>query len=150
MSVPEKVIDHLKVRGMYLFSHKRKGPFHAKFMGFVEQVEDEADPRMLRVEISTGAGTGQERLANAMLYTVNGKVPQPVTEKLLRPSQLESIQSVNQGEQDRLLAAFTASQAPPKREVYAPVVSTPSEPETPVGEEPKKKGLLSRIFGGDN
>ena len=105
--VKREVIDHLKPGAFYLFDHRIKGPFTARLVEVIEQVEDAADPVVLLVEIETGPGSGQERLANAVeYYAGGGKGSQAITTKQIRPSHLVGINSPNTKEKERLLQSF--------------------------------------------
>lgn len=108
-------IPHLKVDGFYLFSHRTKGPFVARFIGMVPTLDepnedgDKLDDEYIRCDVYTGDGSGSERLANAFMRSEDGGKRRPeYSEKLIRPSKLETITSPDKARQIDLIAQFTA------------------------------------------
>ena len=86
----------------YVFHHKRKGSFFAKFVEEEPNPGDLVDPLLVVVDVWTQAGSGQERLANAAAYLNGVKQPPIFSPKKLRMSQLNSIDTPNTVTQERL------------------------------------------------
>lgn len=94
--------NHLKKGSWYIFDHKRKGKFFARFLSEELNGGDLSNPILLNVEVWTQAGSGQERLANSMAF-LNGVKQQPIfSPKKLLPSLLNSIDTPNTVTQERL------------------------------------------------
>lgn len=85
--------SEIKVGRTYRFIHSSKGIFVGKLLSIEEG--DKADPKLWRVQVFTGPGSGNERLANAMIRDEQGKkVTPPRSTKLIRPSHVESFEEV--------------------------------------------------------
>jgi len=77
----------------YKFVHRTKGSFVSRFIRF--EHGDEADPEFWCVQVWTGPGSGQERLANSMERDKDGKKVTPrTTIKNLRPRHILSFEEV--------------------------------------------------------
>ena len=77
----------------YRFTHRTKGVFTSRFLGF--EKGDEADPEFWCVQVPTGPGSGQERMANAMVRDDAGKKVTPErSTKRLRPRHIISVEEV--------------------------------------------------------
>ena len=140
----EKVLPHLKPGGVYKFTHRVKGVFYAKFLGFHDNAPDEVDPYMLDLAIWTGPGSAQERLAFAYGRDLHGNKVAPLyTGLLCRPSKLTDIFAPGQAESQRVLESMTASRVRfhAEAEVGPPATVHPLD-EVPV--EPKRS-LWDRV-----
>ena len=93
-------VSQLKPGAFYRFSHTGKGEFYAVFRSVEPQADDED---FVAVDIWTGPGSSQERLANSMVHLGGGRKQTPLfSSKLLRPSQIADINAPTSGEQQRL------------------------------------------------
>ena len=87
--------EHMKPGAFYQVTHAKKGVFYAVYRG----IEDE----MLAMDIWTGPGSGQERLANAYVHLGDGRKTTPLfSAKLLAPVHVTDINAPTSGEQARL------------------------------------------------
>jgi len=128
----ENMIPHLKKGSSYLFEHVRKGPFVGVFQGsHPTKDSDLQDTIWLEVDIITEDGSGQERLANALIRDEQGnKTHPPISQKLIRPSLLRSISSPSTAAQQQMLEQFTRirAEAAAKGEAESlPTLSLPTE-----------------------
>ena len=86
----------LKTGKTYRFTHARKGVFTARFID--EQPGTDGDKVFWHVAISTGPGSGHERLANAFERDAYGnKVTPKESLKLIRPSLVTEVVEVKNG-----------------------------------------------------
>ena len=148
------MIPHLKRDAFYLFDHVKKGPFVARFMGTLAK-DDPQDPVWLELELITGDGSGQARLAFAKGRDENGnKVTAATRDYRCRPSLLRTISSPSTKAQAEMAEAWRVAQSAPADD---PVLSYPTvealshidaTEETLAEIQPPKKGLFKRLFGG--
>ena len=133
---------HPKPGEWYQFVHRNthKGTFYARFVSEYKDKADLADPVMLEVEVWTGPGSGQERLANAVSHANGVKQSPMFSPKRLRLSQLVAVNPLSNEEQKR----FQGMSLEPARspEYAAPPAAKPEEARK---EEPKRRfGIFRR------
>lgn len=139
-------VFHLKPGDWYLFHHKSpaKGSFYARYIREYTDPADEADPMLVEVDVWTGPGSSQERLANSMGW-FNGVKQQPMfSTKRLRPSQLESIDVPSKEQQAKFKGM---SFAPVRAAEYGQPIENPV-----ITEVPAKKflGIFRRKVNGEH
>ena len=138
-------IHSLKAGFWYQFDHKRKGTFYAIFRAIVPGGPgDEADPEMLLVDICTQDGSGQERFANAFTHISGQKRRPALSDRILRPSQVNSISMPNTHEQRRLKELVLED----AKAVAPPKVATDHESQPQIAPE-RKRPWWKRLSGGE-